>query len=180
MTEIKEKLRKIYALSVHGATEGERAAASARLAELLIKHDMVLADILDEEKELVWFKYKTTMQRRLLAQIAGKVANDAKLPGYTSGSRRNQLAFELTRVHAVEIRYLFDCYDKALSEEIEMTYTAFVYRQRIFARLTPEEIEKRRAEVTVEDREELTKIEQRMASIDHVAVRKALMEGGQG
>lgn len=125
---IKQRLYKLVALAERGAS-GERENAEARLDKLLAKHGIDKSEFLETENVLDYdFSYSSAMEKRLLIQIIASFGFDS----YTPYRSVKKLCIECTRAQGAEIGLQFDVYRKALKEEIEMTYDAFIHAQNIF------------------------------------------------
>jgi hypothetical protein len=128
---MKERLRKIYELSVKGVG-GEREAAQKLLQNLLKKHGLTLDAITDEAKTERQFKPKDILYKRLLCQIISKVTNSDDRAIYTY-KRRQGLFIELTAAEFIEVDLLFTEYSQSFGKEQDTLLKAFIYTNDIFA-----------------------------------------------
>jgi hypothetical protein len=67
--EIRERLSKVYALVLQGATDGEKKAASAALDRLMKKYNITMEQLADLTERYYYFKYKTKLHIMLFRQI---------------------------------------------------------------------------------------------------------------
>lgn len=80
---ILQKIRRVQALAERGVA-GERESATATLDRLMKQYGITEADIAEERREWAWFRYKTPIERKLLAQVIYAVTGRVG-----SGVRRN-------------------------------------------------------------------------------------------
>lgn len=129
---LRDKLRKVLALAQSGQA-GERIAAQAILEKLLLVNGLTLADIQDDKAERTWFRIgREPEMKDLINQIYCQVTNNTKLTYYTY---KNEIAYEVTKVQAAEIRELYSVYAPALRKELvkarEIAVTAFFCKNNI-------------------------------------------------
>ena len=98
---MKERLRKIYELSLHG-TDGEKANAQELLKNLLSKHRLSIADIADEAKAERRFKPKNKTEVRLLCQIVNKVTDGDNRAIWSYRGSKDRVV-ELTTAEFIEV-----------------------------------------------------------------------------
>lgn len=112
---LRDKLRKVLALAQSGQA-GERIAAQAILDKLLLVNGLTLADIQDDKVEKTWFKIgREPEMKDLINQIYFRVTNNTEVKYYTY---KNEIAYEVTKVQAAEIRELYSVYAPALRKEL--------------------------------------------------------------
>lgn len=66
--ELLEKIKRIKALAENGVG-GERESAQAMLKKLMRKHEISEEELITDNLEEVWFRYKDENERKLLVQI---------------------------------------------------------------------------------------------------------------
>jgi hypothetical protein len=71
--EVKEKLKKVYALVNGGATEGERAAAQKALDKILEKYNINATELDSIDKDWHLLTYTTEMEYQLIFRLARTV-----------------------------------------------------------------------------------------------------------
>lgn len=161
---IEQKLQKLLALAERGEG-GEKSNAERMLKRLLDKHGLNISDLSDEQTDTYWLKYKGPFELRLLSQIIGAVR-----PGATkwkNRKKRQTLGVDTTKQQMLEIGLMFNAYKKALHEEIEILYIAFIHKNDIF----PEDQEPERSEEkTPEERARLFKVANMMNGMAKTAV----------
>ena len=64
--ELLEKIKRIKALAENGVG-GERESAQAMLEKLMRKHEISEEELITDNLEEVWFRYKDENERKLLA-----------------------------------------------------------------------------------------------------------------
>lgn len=151
-----------------GGVGGEKDNAQRMLDSLLKKHGLTLSDISDEVVETYWFKYKGKLERRLLGQIISTVANGAER--WTCRAKRETLGVDTTKHQMLEIGLMFGIYKKALNDDIEILFSAFVHTNKLF----PPSDEKESLEQTPEERARTFKVFQMMQGMDKVTMRKSI------
>lgn len=169
--KIRERIRKLHKL-VEKGIGGEKENAQKILDKLLAKNGITLSEIVDDNhEELFNVKFKGAFEKRLLLQIVGKVRGRKTMGCFDKG----RLYFSSTKMEHVEILTLFSVYKKALSEEFEDLFLAFIYQHDI---LPPQEnddqTEKDDKPKTHEERRRLRKIASMMSTMDKVNVYKAI------
>lgn len=165
---IKSKLQRLYELAQRG-DKHEAETAQRLLEEQLSKHGLIIADILNARLTTYEFRYKTEMEQRLICQIA--YALGVQTFEYTN-SRKKVLVVECTAAQYAEIAQRIDFYWELLKQEIDLFYTAFLHKHKLFkpndgteedtgTTLTPEQIRQLAAMVrSMQDKTFLTAIDQ--------------------
>lgn len=168
---MKERLRKIYELSVRGV-DGERENAQKLLTSLLARHRLTIEDLIGEEKIHHEIKYRGKLQRKMLLQIVAHVIGDLeKVEVYTRRNRKELLIFDLTASEIAEVELLYSEYWKAFEKEQERLLSAFISRNNIY----PESKDDRK-EFTPEEMAELRRVMRMAANMEAVDVgRKRMM-----
>lgn len=155
MTDQKERLKKLYALAMHGVG-GEKETAQAILEKLLKKHAVSLDELDDDIISEYQLEYHGKEQESLLKQTAYKVTDDKNatysLCWTQSGRKcRTVLGVKCTAAQKAEIEFLFDFYKRVWEKEREALLHAFIQKHRIFGNckdgekgkeLSDEELEK--------------------------------------
>lgn len=169
---MKDRLRKIYELSVRGI-DGERENAQALLIGLLGKHGLTLDDILDTDKRHHYdFRYKNEFERSLLNQIVARVLGTNEFGVWRRGKQRLNI-YDLTASECAEVQLMYDEYRRALADELELTYRGFIQQQRLFApRVADEDRELSREEI-----KEARRVLSRAADVERVSIRRKLGAG---
>lgn len=171
---MKERLRKIYELSLHG-TDGEKANAQELLKNLLSKHRLSIADIADEAKAERRFKPKNKTEVRLLCQIVNKVTDGDNRAIWSYRGSKDRVV-ELTTAEFIEVELLFSEYIAALKKEQERLYVAFIHANNIF----PKNGEKiSAADLTAEELKEARRTAALANAIDPTPVNRKRLEAKQ-
>ena len=125
--EIKEKLSKIYELVKHGATEGEKAAASNALNKLLEKYNLTGIDLESIDKSVYDFTYTTMLELRLFGRLMKYFWPDEDM----RGTRTNkQMSIWLTYMDYVLIDSAYEYFRRHMKEQWNKVCAADVKRKR--------------------------------------------------
>lgn len=171
MSKIEDRLRKLLALA-EGGVGGEKVNAQRMLESMLEKHDMSVEDISDDLIETYWFKYKGKLEKRLLYQIINSVSKNADL--WKHRKRRETTGADVTKTQMLEIELKFECYKKALNDDIDSLFTAFIHTNKIYP-LSDEVDDEDESELqTPEEKARLFKIAQMMQGMDKVEILKSI------
>ncbi len=138
-----ELAKKLQALAVRGVG-GEQMNAKDKLTALMAKHNISLDD-LDEDK-VRHYPFDYTEDRnsfKILFQVLTAVLNTKRV--HYSRDKENPNAFpyrifvRCSLSQSVEVEIKYNIYYKALQDEIDILYTAFIEKNYIFpSYLTPE------------------------------------------
>jgi len=140
--DILNRIRKVQEL-VNRGVGGEEESAEKRLAEMMEKYHITLADLEDEENELVfWYKAKGHDWETIFKQVA--VLSDMKRftyvkPGDTSkkaqalrraldGPRGANVAIVTTYAKFLEVTIAYELYQKSFDEHYESFVYVFLFR----------------------------------------------------
>lgn len=174
---ILQKIKRVQALAERGVA-GERESAAATLDRLMKQYGITEADIAEERREIAWFRYKTPLEKKLLAQVIYTVTGRAArgcVGTYTNRARK-KLGVECTAAERLEIELCFEFYNAALEEEIERFYSAFLIKNDIF----PPDSKAAESVPTKEiSRSEIMKLQALMAGMDTHTRWAALESGGR-
>lgn len=166
MSEIRDKLRKIYNLSIQGS-DGEKVAANCQLDRLLEKYGLDLSDLVDEAKEMVQFLWRNKTEERLLIQIVSKVLDSSKFNYY--GNAKDCLWLNITKAEAAEIKFLFADYKREYKNQVDIFFNAFIQKNKLFANSGDGDDDK---ELTAEERKRIYKILQMAEGMEVVPVNR--------
>lgn len=139
MSEIKERLKKLYALALRGVG-GEKEQAEAILKRLIKKYGVSLDDLDEEIIKEYEIKYSGEAERKLLNQIVYKVTNETGHTFnfyYTQSGRtcRAVLGVSCTEAQKMEIEFLFNFYKQLYKKELEVFLRAFIHKHQLFGEL---------------------------------------------
>ena len=157
--------------------DGEKTAAEQRLRYLMQKHGITEADLEDTGVRLYWIRYKTVYERKLLFQLAYKYTGSGHAHGCVgrySNRPRKEVGIDCTAAQYIEIEADFEFYRAALEEEMELFYTAFINKNRLFP---PPELA---GDINGSDEIDLVRLEKLQAMMGGIECRsrnKALPEG---
>ena len=124
---IKIKLSKILKLVTDGIG-GEREAAQKRLDELMVKHNISMEELIDEQPVWCVIPYTTEWEQKLLVHTAGKLCGLE----IVNRTEKDEMHFSITRSKGAELRILFDIYKQAFADEQENLFVAFIHRHQLF------------------------------------------------
>lgn len=128
----RELLQKLYALAERG-DRGERAAARHQLDKLLQKYNIDEAELADDIVKEYEFHYSGKRQKALLIQLYAKIATNRECYRYTRGRGKNSISIcKCTKAEALQIQIEFEFYNQLWEEEVELFFSAFIQKHRIF------------------------------------------------
>lgn len=156
MSDIKERLKKVFALALEGAEGGERETAQALLDKLMKKYGLSISDIEDDIPVENEFTYHGNEQRRILMQTVYKVIGHVDEVYVFSNPNtgricRTKFVVFCTPAQSVEIKFLFDFYSALWQKEKDMLLRAFIQKHKLFGegsvnseneKMSDEEVEK--------------------------------------
>lgn len=127
-----ELMKKLRALAERGEP-GERENARRMLDKLLKKHNVAEADLSDDVLEIHWFTAKDANEKKLLNQVAFKVAptRDLYQRNYGKG-QRTMRGVKCTKAEAMQIEIEFEFYKTLWHEELAFFLRAFIQKHEIF------------------------------------------------
>ena len=161
-----EKLKRLKALADQGIG-GEKENAQKLLDALMHKHNISPGELGEDVLVMEKYRYKNTYERDLLVSVIGKVL-DTDAFSYRQLSKAYLL--EVTREHDIEIRLFYDIYRAKINEELRITFSAFIIKNRIFSETSMAEPSTSSGELS----ERSLKIMERMGNIDKVDVNKQI------
>jgi hypothetical protein len=136
------------------------------------KHGVAISDLTDSEPEMRAFKYRGSVERRLLVQIITTVCG-AKILIYHSRRQRATLLAEMTQEQRIEIELLWTAHRRQFRTETDLLFSAYLHRHRLF----PRDGESIDDEPTQEQRDRLRRMMLMMAGMEPVEVRNQLCAG---
>lgn len=164
---IKHRLYKLLELSTRGVG-GERENAESRLESLLKKHGIKKEDFIETENvQEFFFTFINKYEKRLFIQIAVSM----QVENIYEYRRSRRLSVQCTVAQHAEIQLKYSVYRRALQNEIDMTYEAFIHSQRIYEpSVESDEEEKEEIVLSHEDQRRIELIANRAMMMDHVNV----------
>ena len=183
--DILHRIRKVQEL-VNRGVGGEKESAEKRLAEMMEKYHITLADIEDEEKELVfWYKAKGHDWETIFKQVAvlGGMKRFAYVkPGDTSKKaqvlrsasdrpRGANVAIVTTYAKFLEVTTAYELYQKSFDEHYESFVYAFLFRNDLLGKGNGDH------KTTPEEMKMLERSTMMLSGIEKVQVHKQLPSG---
>ncbi len=171
-----EKLKKVKALAERGSS-GERDSAAALLTALMKKHGITDADLEGAEISVHWFRYKTIYERKLLFQLSYMhlgSGHAAGCVGKYTGRKRKEVGINCTPAQFIEIEADYQFYRKALEEELDVFYSAFIQKNELFP---PPDLSRDGGDVKPVDLNVIMKMAAMMEGIEHRTRHKAIGDG---
>ena len=171
-----EKLMKVKALADRGEG-GERESAERTLAALMERYGITEADLEDNQVSTYWIRYKTEWEQKLLVQLAYMhlgTGHSFGCMGKYSGRPRKKVGVECTAAKYIEIEADFSFYSEAMAREMELFYSAFLQKNKLFP---PPELAAEPSAAEKEewkDKERTWKIQAMMEGIDKHTRHKAI------
>jgi len=129
-----ELLRKIKELSEKGI-DGEKKVAEDLLNKLMKKYGVRDEKLVSEEIICHYFRYRTKLQKKLLAQIIYMVTGDRclyKLKG------KKKIGAYCTNSQRIEIEINFEFYKSAMEKDLEIFHIAFINKNNLFPKAEKE------------------------------------------
>lgn len=173
-----ERLKGVKALAEKGSA-GERDNAAALLTTLMKKHGISDADLEGAEVSIHWIRYKTIYERKLLFQISYMHLGSGHASGCVgaySGRKRKEVGIKCTPAQFIEIEADYQFYRKALEEELDVFYSAFIQKNELFP---PPDLSREGADAEPIDPNVIMKMAAMMEGIDHRTRHKAIGDGGE-
>lgn len=165
---IKRRLYKLLELANRGVA-GERANAESRLDALLIKHGIEKSDFLEKnDVQEFFFTFNNKFEKRLFLQVTQSVG----VSEVYSFRGTKRLAINSTVAQHAEVLIKYSVYRKALRDEFEMTFEAFIHSQEISQFANCDESEP--PELSQEDQHRVELIAKRAMIMERVPVHKGV------
>lgn len=172
-----EKMEALKALAERGV-DGEKVNAEERLHYLMQKHGISETELEDAGVRTFWIAFKTDYERKLLHQLAYMHLGSGHAFGcvgrYTNRARK-KVGVDCTPAQYIEIEVDFAFYRAAMAEEMEIFYSAFIQKNRLFP--PPELVKASDSDDDEIDMETLAKMQAMMQGIERRTRNKALPEG---
>lgn len=124
-----ELLSKIKKLAEAGFY-GEQTNAAEILERLKKKYGITDADIAEDVEEIIWIRYKTELEKRLIWQVTYMVLGH--VIGYSKGCRTKTVGIKASKAKCIEIEEMCNFYIRAMNEDLQMFYDAFLVKNQIF------------------------------------------------
>ena len=124
-----ELLSKIKKLAEAGFYS-EQTNASEILERLKKKYGITDADIAEDVETIIWIRYKTKLEQRLIWQVAYMVLGNVS--AYNKGCRTKMVGIKASKTKCIEIEEMCDFYIRAMNEDLQMFYDAFLVKNQIF------------------------------------------------
>ncbi len=167
MSDKVKLLQKIKTLVERGV-DGEKESAERFLSRLMKKYGITQKDLSDEKTELQWFRYHDDLQHRLLRQIIYMIMGD--IDHYKAG-RHKLVGVYCTPYEHLEIEANYEFFKNAIKQEIEVFYTAFCQKNRLFP---PKEKSRQKTPNDEITEKELLKIHAMMDGMERFTLRKII------
>lgn len=135
--EIIEKVQKMKVLADRGVG-GEKDNAARMVEKMMEEHDITEEDLKDDLVERHWVRYdsKDKYAKKLLAQIIYEVTADDT---FWVRGRKAVAGIDCTAAQAVEIAAKYEFFYNVYLEDLEIFYSAFISKNRIFPETAGEE-----------------------------------------
>ena len=172
--KLERRLHKLIALAERGV-DGEKETAERMLNSLLEKHGLTIDDLGGELREFHWFKYgRGPFSKDLMSQVVRSVAHDGS--AYTNQMRPRTIGGELTQAEAVEVELKFAAYKRALGDELDLFFQAFIHKHKLYSReiSSSDGDDDGDVEASPEQRARIKRMVVWMQTMKHVDVKQAL------
>ncbi|MCU8207775.1 hypothetical protein M2H09_20885 [Vibrio vulnificus] len=170
-TKLKKRLYQLAELATRGVG-GERENAEARLERLLDKYGIKMADFFETDCEQeFFFTYSTKFEERLFLQIALSMGID-DIWEY-KGTRK--LSVNCSVSNHAELSLKYGVYKRALKDEMDMTFHAFIHAQKLYRQSNDLQDEEEHSPIrSAEEERRLRLIAARVTVMDRVNVRAGI------
>ncbi len=171
-----EKLEHIKAISEKGY-KGERIAAEEHLHRLMEKYNITEGDLENTGICTFFISYKTDYEKRLLVQLSYMhlgYGHACDTLGTYTNRKHKKVAIDCTPAQYIEIEADFEFYRVALAEEMDVFFSAFIQKNKLFP---PPELTRADQISSDIDMEHLLKMGAMMDGIEHRKRRKAICAG---
>lgn len=167
--EIEKRMRKILELKNRGLAR-EMDVANIILIKLMQKHNISMDQLDDTNREIRFIKWSPGINnKKLLVQVFDKVLKFDSCNIQMDIGKKWHLGHNMTINEKIEIELLFRIYKKELKKQIDVFYTAFIYKHEIF---TPKRADKI---IETESQKISNDLEMKMTeNIPSVSIRKEL------
>jgi hypothetical protein len=168
-----DKMRSVKTLAERGSS-GEREAAQEILVRLMKKYSISEADLLEEQTETFWFRYKDDLELKLLHQIFYMVMGDCPIytrQGRNTNRKHKVFGVDCTAAQRLEIEIALEFYKRAMKEDLNTFYLAFIQKNNLFP---PLELTSDKTEDQSLTDEELLKMQAMMAGMARRTLRKMI------
>ena len=115
---------------------GEKETAKKKLEQLMEKYNINSACIEKDVKDFHDFKYAGKWEEKLLVQVIAHVmgsAEDIRQRPSGKGSRSVFLV-DCTQTEALQIGVEFDFYKVLMAEDMDIFFSAFIHKHKLFGR----------------------------------------------
>lgn len=172
-----KRIEKLLELARRGVG-GERANAERALDRMLAREGLTRDDLecsmADEEREFHTFRVADRFERQILCQILYSIKADWDGSFFRRKGSRTRIQFWLTHREAAELRYLWQIYQKAWSDELQVALRAFIQVNRLYAD------DESDAEAQPLEHDYLMRIAEMAGTMRKTEVRRALTENTRG
>ncbi|MDO8728533.1 MAG: DUF2786 domain-containing protein [bacterium] len=173
--DVMRRIKKILALAERGV-DGEKAAAEAMLAKMLLKYGLTLEDVSQNDAKRAWVEltYSGENERILLAQIVRKVTGKNEIMVRSVKRVRTKCSYELTPAEHIEVEFMFAILQIALHAEMTKLLTAFIHKNKLYAPSLDDSEETHDEQKTPEERARIRQIAMMMNGMSPVTIHKAI------
>lgn len=159
--------KKLLALA-EGGVDGEKATAERMLQSFMIKHSITIDDLREDVKKKREFKVMD-IQYKFFTQIISNVCGRGRSVKYDPRKKysvKKPYWVDLTDMEYIEIKSKFDFYWKAYEIDMEIFYSAFVQKNKLYVKPADEDIDEPDVELTPEQKARLYKMIQMMNGLE--------------
>lgn len=168
--------KKLHELAKRGI-DGEKQNALDMLEKMMQKHGITW-DMLDvnNRKEREFKIHKD--QHKFLVQIIHSVAGSVDIYGFASDKKRTtkRVVVDITDMEFIEVTAKFEFYWAKYKEDMELFYSAFIQKNKLFRKQTEEDEEKDLPPLTAEEKAKLYRMRQMMDGLDRHTMQLRLTD----
>jgi len=166
-------LKKLLALAERGVG-GEKATAQRMLEDMMKKHGISIDQLVDDQAEDVFFKFRNKHDERLLIQIMLNVTGEDVYSMSRGGRKIKEKCVLATKSQKLEIDMKFRVYRKAIEEELNLLVEAFIRKNKIFAPTSNSNGDEEAPEPTKEEKARAMRVHMMMNSMEETPVHQAI------
>lgn len=171
-SKLKKRLYQLAELATRGVG-GEKENAETRLARLLKKHGIKMADFFETDCEQeFFFTYSTKFEELLFIQIAASIG----IVDVWEYQGTRKLSVNCSVSNHAELSLKYGVYKRALKDEMDMTFHAFIHTQKLYSPSNDLQDEKEESPQirSAEELRRLRLIAARSSVMDRVSVRQGI------
>lgn len=169
--------KKLHELAKRGV-DGEKQNALDMLEKMMHKHGITW-DMLDENKRKERVFKMRQEQKKFFIQVVGSVCGaGVSIYSYNANKRRiiKRYMVELTDMEFIEVQAKFDFYWTKYNEDMELFYSAFIQKNKLYPKPSEDDSDKYNTPLTLEEKQRIFKMLQMMDGLDRHTMQLRLTD----